>query len=176
MKKLFFALAMMTLSLAANAQFEQGKTYVGASLSGLDLNYNGADKFKMNLDLKAGTFVTDNWLAYGVLGFNRQSAQNITAFSIGAGGRYYIVQNGLFLGLQGKYEHANPSYNDFKPAIELGYCFFVGKEMTIEPSVYYEQSFKDHSNFSTVGIKIGIGLYLQGSKIKNSVKEAFFEK
>lgn len=167
---------MMTMSLAANAQFEQGKTYVGASLTGFDMNYCSAENFKLNLDAKVGTFVTDNWLLYGVAGLNRNSSANTTSMSLGVGGRYYIIQNGLFLGLQGKFEHAKPSYNDFKPTAELGYCFFVGREMTIEPSVYYEQSFKSHSEYSKIGFKIGIGLYLNKNKIRNSVKDAFFEK
>lgn len=176
MKKLFFAIAMLTMTLAANAQFEQGKTFVGASLSGLDMNYSGADNFKLNVDAKAGMFFTDNWLGYGIFGYGRNGAAKTNHWDLGIGGRYYIVQNGLFLGLQGKYVYNTPKFNDFRPAVELGYAFFVGREMTIEPSVYYEQSFKNHKEYSSVGFKIGIGLYLNKNKIQNSVKEAFIDK
>ena len=46
------------------------------------------------------------------------------------------------------------------PGLEVGYAFFVSKTVTIEPAVYYDQSFKDHSNFSTIGLKVGVGIYL----------------
>ena len=46
------------------------------------------------------------------------------------------------------------------PGIELGYAFFLGKSVTIEPSVYYDQSIKNHSDYSKVGLKIGVGIYL----------------
>ena len=35
-----------------------------------------------------------------------------------------------------------------------------GKMVKVEPEIYYDQSFKSHSDFSTVGIRIGIGVYL----------------
>ena len=46
------------------------------------------------------------------------------------------------------------------PGLEVGYAFFVSKTVTIEPAVYYDQSFKDHSDFSTIGFKVGVGVYL----------------
>lgn len=52
------------------------------------------------------------------------------------------------------------SYNDVMPGVEVGYAFFVSKQVTIEPAVYYDQSFKNHSDYSTVGVKVGIGIYL----------------
>ena len=36
----------------------------------------------------------------------------------------------------------------------------LNKTVTIEPSVYYDQSFKNHSDYSKIGFKIGIGVYL----------------
>ena len=44
MKKtlLIVALALLT-SLTASAQFQKGKGYVGASLTGLNMSYNGGD-------------------------------------------------------------------------------------------------------------------------------------
>ena len=46
------------------------------------------------------------------------------------------------------------------PGLELGYAFFVSRTVTIEPSVYYNQSFKSHTNYSTVGFRIGVGIYI----------------
>ena len=44
MKKIALFVMALMMSVAANAQFEQGKFYAGASLSGLDLNYSGLTK------------------------------------------------------------------------------------------------------------------------------------
>lgn len=177
MRKFYLVLAMLAMTLAANAQFEQGKMFVGASLSSLDMNYSGSKGFNLGVNGQVGTFMTDNWLVYGQAGYEHVGKpENFNSFNAGLGARYYIVQNGLFLGANAKYCHSTGHYNDFKPGVELGYAFFVGKEMTIEPAIYYDQSFKNHSDYSTVGFKIGIGLYLGKNKIKNSVKEAFFEK
>ncbi len=52
------------------------------------------------------------------------------------------------------------SYNDFMPGVEVGYSYFVSKQVTIEPAIYYDQSFKKHTDYSTIGFKVGIGIYL----------------
>ena len=46
------------------------------------------------------------------------------------------------------------------PGVEVGYSFFVSRTVTIEPAIYYDQSFKNHSDYSTIGLKIGLGVYL----------------
>ena len=56
--------------------------------------------------------------------------------------------------------HTYHNYNDLMPGLELGYAFFVSRTVTIEPSVYYNQSFKSHTNYSTVGFRIGVGIYI----------------
>ena len=61
--------------------------------------------------------------------------------SVGVQGRYYIIQNGLYLGLGTKLAHTG-SYNDVMPGLEVGYAFFVSRTVTIEPAVYYDQSFR----------------------------------
>lgn len=45
------------------------------------------------------------------------------------------------------------------PGMEVGYAFFINRSVTIEPAIYYDQSIKS-SNYSTVGLKVGIGVYL----------------
>ena len=46
------------------------------------------------------------------------------------------------------------------PSVELGYAFFINRTVTIEPALYYEQSIKDHSKYSNVGLRLGLGIYL----------------
>lgn len=152
--------AALMLTVTASAQFEKGKVYAGGSLSGLNLSYNGNDELSFGVSAMGGAFAADNLLLYGIAGYDHPHKDADDYFTAGVGGRYYITQNGIFLGLNAKYIHANSSYNDFMPGVEVGYAFFVSHTVTIEPSVYYQQSFKDHSDYSTVGLRIGIGIYL----------------
>ena len=56
--------------------------------------------------------------------------------------------------------HAYHNYNDVRPGVEVGYAFFLSRTVTIEPAIYYVQSFKKHSDYSSVGLKVGFGIYL----------------
>lgn len=160
MKKLLMLITALMLTLSVSAQFEQGKKYAGASLSGLDLSYNGSKELSFGVQAKAGWFPADNLLLYGTAGYDHAGKDADDYFTVGAGGRYYITQNGIFLGANVKYVHANSSYNDFMPGVEVGYAFFISRTVTIEPSIYYQQSFKRHSDYSTIGLQIGFGIYL----------------
>lgn len=180
MKKIFaIIIPMLVFTLTASAQFEAGKSYIGASLTGLDLSYSGATKLKLGLEAHVGAFVCKDVLVAGRLGWKHNGTGGAkNDLIIGASGRYYIEQNGIFLGASANYVHSSgygSSYNDVRPAIEVGYAFFVSREFAIEPAIYYEQSFSDHSQHSTVGLKVGIALYHGKSKVKNAVKDAFFE-
>lgn len=161
MKKLLFLLAFITASLSSSAQFEQGKFYVGASLSGLDLSYSGSEELNFGVEAKGGYLVADDWMITGLAGFNHSGNDDVAdSFTLGVGGRYYIIQNGLYLGLNAKLIHANHNYNDLMPGFEVGYAFFLSRTVTVEPAVYYDQSFKKHSDYSKIGLRVGIGVYL----------------
>lgn len=173
MKKIAIIIFALITTLTANAQFEAGKSFIGASLTGIDLKYNGANDFQFGLNAQAGLFTAKDFLLYGQLGYDHTGKPKFNDFRVGVGGRYYIEQNGIFLGANVNFVHSTGDYRDLKPGIEVGYAFFVSRELTIEPALYYEQSFKNHSQYSTVGLKIGLGIYLHKDKVKNSVKEAF---
>lgn len=150
----------LTASVAAHAQFESGKKYIGASLTGLDLSYNGSEELNLGIQAKAGYFVDTDWMLLAQASYQHSGVDGVKDyFSVGAQGRYYIEQNGLYLGLGAKLVHSG-GYNDLMPGVELGYAFFISKQVTIEPALYYDQSFKRHSDFSTVGLKVGLGVYL----------------
>ena len=160
-KKIVLIMATLLLTLTAHAQFEAEKMYVGGSLTGLNLNYNGKDKLNLGVQAQVGYFLEDNWMVLAQASFqhygNDSAPDNV---SIGVGGRYYVVQNGLYLGAKCKLVHAYHNYNALMPGVELGYAFFISRTATIEPAIYYDQSFKSHKDYSTVGFKIGISLYL----------------
>lgn len=160
MKKILVIIAVALLPLAASAQFEQGKLYGGASLTSLDLSYSGSEDLKIGAQAQAGMFVYDNVLAYGQLGWSHQGDSfKEDHLELGVGGRYYILQNGIFLGAGVKFVHSH-HYDDVMPNVEVGYAFFISRTVTIEPAVYYQQSFKDHSEYSKFGVRVGFGIYL----------------
>ncbi len=129
--------AAMMVSLCASAQFQEGKGYLGASLTGLDLHYNGQDGINLGVQAKAGYFPWDNVMVLANVDAVHNGSEAVADhISVGVGGRYYITQNGLYLG-----------------------AFFVNRSVTIEPAIYFDQSFKDH-DYSTIGLKIGLGIYL----------------
>ena len=161
-KRLTLLAVVLCVTLTASAQFEKGKKYISASLSGLDLSYNGLSEFNVGFEAKGGYMFDDNLMLLGILGYNHVGGDDPTPdrFAIGAQGRYYIVQNGIYLGAGVTYKHANHNYNDIMPQVEVGYAFFINRTVTIEPALYYEQSIKDHGNYSNVGLRVGVGVYL----------------
>jgi len=168
MKKIFFVAALMFCAIASQAQFfnlnnndtepfGQGTKYVNASLTGLGISYNSTEKLRFGIDATAGYFLWDDMMIKGTVGFDHKAhADNIT---LGLGGRYYFDQNGIFLGTGLEYLHEAKNYNDLRIPIEAGYCFYVSHYVSIEPVVYYKMSINDFSYKSTVGLKVGIGLY-----------------
>lgn len=161
MKKLVLLFVSLLVTLSASAQFEQGKFYIGPSLTGLNLNYSGAEDLNLGIEAKAGYLFADNLMVTAQAGYNHSGIDEVSdVISVGLGARYYIIQNGLYLGLNTKLIHANHNYNDIMPGLEVGYAFFLSKTVTVEPAIYYDQSFKNHSDFSKIGLRVGFGIYL----------------
>lgn len=160
-KKLLVLMVTTLFALSANAQFEKDKMYIGGSLTGLNLSYSGSTELNLGLQAQAGYMLEDDImvLAQAALQLNNLSGSH-DSFAVGLGGRYYIEQNGVFLGVNCKFVHANKSYNDIMPGVEVGYAFFLSRTVTVEPAIYYDQSFKSHRDYSTIGLRLGVGIYL----------------
>ena len=165
MKKIVLVFAALLVTAASHAQFEADKFYIGASLSSLDLSYNGMQKGRLGLQGKVGYLFADNMMLTAQLGYEKVNEIPFV-LSTGLGGRYYMEQNGLFLGVSATYKHTE-GYNDLMPGIQVGYSFFISRTVTIEPEIYYEQSFKSHSDYSTIGLRVGFGIYLFQDQRKN---------
>ena len=111
--------------------------------------------------LRVRGLFADNLMVTAQAGYNHSGIDEVSdVISVGLGARYYIIQNGLYLGLNTKLIHANHNYNDIMPGLEVGYAFFLSKTVTVEPAIYYDQSFKNHSDFSKIGLRVGFGIYL----------------
>ena len=160
-KKIMSVAVALLCSLAANAQFEEGKVYIGGSLTGLNMKYTGSDKFSYGVQAQAGYFVADDLMLLGQTSFEHSGNDAVDdKFTAGVGGRYYIEQNGIYLGVNCKFVHAGKNFNDVMPGVEVGYSFFLNNSVTVEPAIYYDQSFKNHSDYSTIGLRLGVGVYL----------------
>jgi hypothetical protein len=159
MKKLFLAAIIAFMGIAsASAQFEKRQFYGGASASGLGISYSETTKFAFGLDLLGGYTFADNWMVLAEVGYNYHNS-NTQSFTVGARCRYYIVQNGIFLSAGATYQHLFENYDDFYLTPEVGYCFFLNRHVTLEPSVYYNMSLSDFGNKSRFGLKVGIGFF-----------------
>lgn len=160
MKKILFVVGLLILSLSAHAQFEKGHWIVNPSVSELGFSWNKHSKAKFGFGIEGGAFIVDN-VALLVDGSASWSSP-IDEYRIGVGGRYYFDKTGIYLGAglnAARFDYKiGSNVTDFGLKVQVGYAFFVAKNVTIEPAVYYNQSFKD-SDYSKLGFKIGLGLY-----------------
>ena len=162
MKKIVLSLVMALTTMSAFAQFEAGKSYVAASMTGLGLSYSKQAKVNFNLNATAGHLLADNWMLLGTVGYEYMHYAKLHELELGVGGRYYIIQNGLYLGLGVAYaftKAGDEKTHNCYITPELGYAFFLGEHVTIEPAIYYRMSINDFADASTVGLKIGVGYY-----------------
>jgi hypothetical protein len=157
MKKIFLALTLLAMTLAANAQFEKGKGYLEGALNSVGASFNGVEEFKFGVEVKAGLFIAECWMLNAHAGYLHHN-KSMNRCDLGVGTRYYLQQNGVYaeFNVNGVFEKG---HNDIMPGVELGYAFFLNDKITIEPAVYYHQSFSNHKDYSTVGLKIGLGMY-----------------
>lgn len=151
------SLLLLVMAMGANAQFNKKTKYISASATGFGMSYSSSEKFTLGLELTGGYFIEKAWMIYGRLGYDH--TRYTDNFQIGAGGRYYFTQNGVYLGLGLQYAHATKSINNLHLTPEVGYAFYINRYITIEPAVYYNMSLNDFSNGSKVGLKVGLGFY-----------------
>lgn len=192
LRKVLTMLLIAVSSMQASAQFEKYTSYLNTSLTGLGLSYSKDSRFKMGVQATGGYFVEDCWMLYGRFGFEHQGARGVMKnrndLQIGVGGRYYIEQNGIFLGVGLAYQHAtNVTFSQHESIIgrttengpveirtvynyygnrnyvhltpEVGYCFYVNNYLSIEPSVYCNLCLNRFSEGTEIGLKFGMGFY-----------------
>lgn len=81
MKKLILFLSAMLMTLTANAQFKEGKGYLGASLTGFNTNWNSKHGFNIGAEAKAGFFFTDDWMLLAQAGFQHNGKETSPTIS-----------------------------------------------------------------------------------------------
>jgi hypothetical protein len=158
MKKIILGMLLMAATTSAFAQFEEGKKYVGATLSGLNLSYSDSKDFGIGFGGQAGYFIADDIMIVGDLGVDI-SDWKMQKIHLGAKGRYYFEENGVYCAAGVKYVHMYKNYNDVQLTPEVGYTYFLNQHLTVEPAVYFDMSLTDFGHKSEVGLKVGIGIY-----------------
>lgn len=160
MKKIIVSFCLLCVAIAAHAQFEQGKWIINPGITGLSFSHSSNEKTQFGLNAQVGAFVVDNAAILVTLGGDW--ADEMDVYQVGAGGRYYINSCGVFFGAGMKLKHWSPDHSGSvtNTAVygEVGYAFFLSRTVTIEPSAYYDLSFKG-SDWSKFGVKVGFGLY-----------------
>ncbi|MDL2247673.1 DUF2860 domain-containing protein [Bacteroides sp. OttesenSCG-928-J23] len=159
MKKLTLIICLLVASVAAKAQFEEGKWFVNPSLTGLNLSYNSESKTTFGFEALGGAFLLDNVAL--LVNAGALWTDNDDVYTLGVGGRYYFDQIGIYTGVGVKMNHYKWKGGDttnYALSAEVGYAFFITKTVTVEPAVYYDLSLKD-GDYSRLGLKIGFGIY-----------------
>lgn len=159
MKKLFLTFfCLIALVGNASAQFVEGTKFLGASLTGLDLSYSKNQKFGLGVEAKAGYFITDDIMLQAEAGFDIRK-EDFQSIFLAAKGRYY-VKDKLYLGAGAKLLHCYKNYNDFIITPEIGYTYMLNSVVAFEPAFYVDLSTNNFSKYTKVGLKIGVGIFL----------------
>lgn len=162
MKKLFLtAIAAVVFAAGAGAQdFGKGDWTLNANISRLNLAHSfGSKTTDLNLGAGAGYFILDRLAVDANLGLDlskTKGSPGYSAFSFGAGVRYYPWQN-LFarVGYNGLASKGASTLS--YAAVAVGYDWFFTDNVYFEPSIgYTRQLAKGGSN--NLGLGLGIGV------------------
>lgn len=163
-KKIFLLMLTMMMVISVRAQFEKDTWYFNASVTSLNLSHSKNEGTRFGMEVLGGTFLTDNLaLMVGVKGDYRKYGIDETGAS--AQIRYYLEECGFYGALGAKLKYLSGNIVKDKTLFfitpEAGYTFFLGKNLTIEPAVYYDLATTDVSDWSKFGFKIGFGFYFK---------------
>ena len=156
MKKLFTILCAAILSLGVSAQTESGNMVVGvnSNFEFASISPEGGDSESiMNLAASGGYFVADNIAVMALFGYAKMGDADATT-SFGIGARYYM--NSLYGGVA----YIIPAEDMSTIHIEAGYVHMLTDNISLQPSLSYGMtSYDGEAAYSTLGLRIGFGLY-----------------
>ncbi len=164
MKKSYLILTSLLLialcHTAAHAQYEEGKWFLNAQLSGLDFSKwsfsmeddDETNKFtQFGLNFSGGRYFQDNMagvLSVGYLSIAQEDGMDVTAFSVSAGVRRHFGSNlfgGAALSMNSiKLDSGwgdGQSVNAFMFGVNAGYAIYISERVAIEPGINYAIKF-----------------------------------
>lgn len=151
---------LLTVSVAAKAQFEKGTWIINPSFTGLGFSHSDNEKVKIGINMDTGCFLGDGF-ALMVRGGGDWS-KAVDKYTIGTGMRIYFNKTGIYIGGGAdltRYRYKGGTHDTaWKLSMDAGYAFFIAKNVTIQPAFYYNWCFNDN-DFSEYGVKVGFALY-----------------
>lgn len=173
MRKLLLTSALLTMTILASAQAEQGNVLLSGSSNfgfiSTSPNGGGDNLTNFVLDTRAGYFVIDNLSAGLLVSFvNSSQGDNKQTFTtFGPWARYYVGGQ-FFLGAaygfsNSKFESGGSSFEGDSNTLsfEAGYPIFLGESAALEPTLNYSTDSSDGNTISSsFGVLIGFTLYL----------------
>ena len=80
------------------------------------------------------------------------------SFGLSAKAGYLFLDNWMALGVFDYQNYSSGTVTSTNIEINVGYAFFLGHYVTLEPELFYEQSFKN-SDYTRFGLRLGLGVY-----------------
>ena len=164
MKNVYMILTALFLTAlfqpAAQAQYEEGRWFLNAQLTGLDIakwsfSMEGSDESsdftQFGLNVSGGQYFQDDMAAVvslGYLSISQEDGMDVTAYSISAGVRRHLGSN--FFGgaaLSMNSISLDSGWGDSQGAkaymfgINAGYALYISERVAIEPGVNYAIKF-----------------------------------
>jgi hypothetical protein len=164
MKKIYTILTALLLvalcQTAAHAQYEEGKWFLNAQLSGLDISKwsfsmedsdESSDFTQFGLNVSGGRYFQDNMAAVVSLGYlsvSQEDGMDVTAYSISAGVRRHFGSH-FFGGAALSMNSINldsgwgdsQGVNAFMFGVNAGYAIYISERVAIEPGINYAIKF-----------------------------------
>ncbi len=171
MKKIITLVIAFAVFGIANAQMEKGHIFFegntgfgAASPSSTGLSFStqkvgSTTVTKYNIGVEAGYFVIDNLAVKLGVGYGDDATNSTLGFKVGA--KYYLKDKfPIQLDLNGSYNkvlYANPMY----VGLQVGYAFFIGDHVSVEPGVRYDYSVNDqYTTDGVIQLNLGFVIHL----------------
>ncbi len=166
MKKLFFVVAFLAVSMFASAQF-----YIGGNVGFNKTDYNGAKTTNFKIAPDFGYVLNDNW-AFGLaLGFSDEESDEFYGkeYTVSPYARYTFYRNGaLSLFADGVFEYArlkpeaSDAANGWGVSVEPGIAYNLSEKFSIVAKFGY-LGYADIEDVTTYGFEfdntLQFGLY-----------------
>lgn len=191
MKKVYLSLvALLGISVAANAQLEKGNVLVGGDIANFSIGLEKGAVTNINLLPKAAWFVNNNFAVGAYVNFGLITAKDqgsIVNYGIGPLARYYvndpkvnILNHGRFFvegtaGIGGvSVSDGGGNTNGLDLGIGPGYAYFITPNIGLETLLKLNGNvgFGDQTTTSRLALNVGFQIYLPGKATRNRIMAA----
>jgi len=148
-------------------QTDMGKWFVQTDLSRFsqttNFNYNNSDNFSAGLS--GGYFIKKNLAITTALSYDRKYNGESFAYKLGA--KYYFKNNlfleadigGLHTNVFNRFNIVGTDLNTIKTGVNFGYAWFIGKYLSIEPSIRTEYESNKYNDLINLNLNLGFSVH-----------------